>query len=281
MYPRSRTWLWVLVLGLAAPTGCVVLDTSTVPNQPGQPSQSSQPSQPAQLSRAITAAPLAHFHDEEAEQLHLSLAAKYEKSGSWGEAAAQLEMARQANPNLDVSYRLALLYENMEQYSQALAEYNKALAAVQERDADQLSGILVGLKKLLGRPLPKSKEPALLNEIGYCLFLKGDWAGSETYLRQSLEKDPQNKRAWVDLGMTLAAENRIEESLDASQHVLSPSEAYGNIAFVQMARLQRFAEARETYKKALTLDPGNEKARRGLTDLEQIEKNEAARAATP
>ena len=209
------------------------------------------------------------------------MAAKFEANDCPGEAIVQLEKARTANPKLNVSHRLALLYEATGHYPQALAEYNKELAAAKQNDADVFNGVLVGMKKLLGRPETKASEANLLNDIGYCLFLKRDWAESEKYLNEALEKNPNNKTAWVNLGLTLAAQNRLEDSLNASQHAVQPSEAYANVAFVQLTRLDKPAEARASYRKALELNPENEVARKALTELDQIEKKEAAKSTAP
>lgn len=271
MGPRYRTVLWVLLLGLGAPAGCVTLKDTTTPATPGQQGAPAADQAPA----------LAYFSDNETEKLCLTAAAKFEENDCPSEAIVQLEKARTANPKLNVAHRLALMYEATGHYPQALAEYNKELAAAKQADADTLNGMFAGMKKLLGRTETKSGEAALLNDIGYCLFLKRDWAESEKYLNESLEKNPDNKTAWVNLGLTLAAQNRLEESLNASQHAVQPSEAYANIAFVQAAKLDKLAEAKESYRKALELNTENQTARAALTQLELIEKKEAAQQAVP
>ena len=270
MRPCYRTGLWLLLAGFMPLTGCVTLKDATLqttgPGAPGTP---------------VPEQPLAAFHENQTEMLCLKMADKFEEAGCWGEAIVQLEKARKANPKLDLSERLADLYEKEEDYPKALAEYNKLLETAKQNDADDLNGILAGLKKLMGRPLPKASEPLVLTNIGYCLYLKGDYAESERNLNLALEKDPQNSKTWGDLGLTLAAENRIEDSMNALQHVISPAEAYAAVAFVQWARLGRLAESKSLYRKALELDPNNKQARHALTELEQIEKKEAAKSMSP
>jgi tetratricopeptide (TPR) repeat protein len=273
MRPCYQTGLWLLLVSLIPQAGCVTFKDTSIPTMTGPPA----PGTPVNLA----AQPLAAFHDDETEKLCLTAAAKFQENGCFGEAAVQLEKARSANPKLNVSHRLALLYEACEKYPEALAEYNKELEASRQNDADLLNGILVGLKKLAGHAPPKSNQTELLIDIGYCLYLKRDWAESEKYLNQALEADPQNATAWVNLGLTLAGQDRIEESLNASQHAMSESAAYANIAYVQATRLDKLAAAKETYRKALELDPENKVARRALTEVEQIEKKEATLSATP
>jgi tetratricopeptide (TPR) repeat protein len=273
MRPYYQTGLWLLLVGLTPQTGCVALKDATVQTATGPGASGASVTLPAQ--------PLAAFHDNETEKLCLTAAARFEDNECWGEAIVQLEKARKANPKLEMSHRLALLYEKEQDYPKALAEYNKELEAAKQNDADVLNGILAGLKKLVGRPLPKSSEPLVLTDIGYCLYLKGDWAESERYLNLALEKDPQNATAWVNLGLTLAAQNRVEDSLNAAQHAIAPAAAYANVAFVQATRLGRLVEAKALYRKALELDPNNQLAQRALTELEQIEKKEAAKSTAP
>jgi tetratricopeptide (TPR) repeat protein len=225
--------------------------------------------------------PLASFHDDETLKLCMTMAAKFDEAGCYGEEINMLERARKADPGLDLTHRLALLYEKEGDYPKALAEYNKELEAAKLTDAAALNGILTGLKKLAGQPLPKATEPLVLNDIGFCLYQKGDYAESERYLRLALEKDRENATAWVNLGLTLAGQNRIDDSLNASQHAVSPAAAYANVAFVLATRLDRLADAKALYRKSLELDPNNQSAHRALTQLEQIEKKEAANATPP
>jgi tetratricopeptide (TPR) repeat protein len=224
--------------------------------------------------------PLAAFQKDNTATLYLKAAARFEENKCLGEAAAQLEKARKANSDLDVSYRLARLYEALEKYPEARAEYNNELATARQEDADLLNGILTGLKKMVGRPVEKSRQPDLLNDISYCLYLKGDFAESESCLNQALELKADYAEARGNLGFTLAAQDRIEDSLNAFQHVVNPPAAYFNVAFEQ-AKHDKIAEAKESYGKALELDPQNKMARSALTQLEQVEKKEAALSATP
>jgi tetratricopeptide (TPR) repeat protein len=266
MRPRYRTWLWLLLLGLAPQAGCVTLKESTSPN-----------TTPQEMPAADQSKDIAYFYDRDAEKLCLLTAQKYEEHDPpcYGEAAAQLEKARTLNPKLNVSLRLAKIYEQLGDYPRALAEYNKELALTKKNDADLLNGILAGLKKMVGQPT-MSNDAFVLNDIGRCLYLKGDWAGSERYLNESLEKNPLLDSAWLNLSLTLAAQNRLEESVNAGQRVVSESDAYANAAFVLLMRVNKFDEAKQAYRKALELNPDNAIARRVLTEMLDGEKKVTA-----
>src|SRR5581483_8729227 len=117
MRARYRTWLWLAVLGLLPQAGCVTLPDASLSVQAGP-----KPGEPA---------PTATLPDGEAKEACLKVAAQMEANGHPREAIEELERARARDPKLDVSHRLALLYEQTGDYAHALAEYNKVLAARQ------------------------------------------------------------------------------------------------------------------------------------------------------
>ncbi len=110
-----------------------------------------------------------------------------------------------------------------------------------------------------------------MNDIAYRLSQMGQLAESEKYLRQALQTEGRQERTWVNLGIVLAAQGRLDESLDASQHALRSELAYCNIAAVQVSQ-GKMAEAKKSYRKALELDPENRLARYALTELENASK---------
>ena len=116
---------------------------------------------------------------------------------------------------------------------------------------------------------PSPKDADLLNDVGYCYYNQGKWSEAEKYLRQALAINPKLARAWINLGMTLAQQNRIEESLEAFAKVVSPAQAQCNLAFIWTTQGKR-EEAKAAYRKALTLEPNLAPARIAfLAKLEQ------------
>jgi Tfp pilus assembly protein PilF len=237
MRRRSKSWLWVLLLGLTPQLGCVTLKDSTLAGPYGP-----------EAAKANTILP-----DPEAAKLCLAAAAKFEETGHYAEAAAQLEKARSHDPKLEVTHRLALVYEESEDYARALVEYNKELTA-------------------------KPREANLWNDVGVCFYKKRDWAESEKCLRKALELNPQHLYAWGNLGEALAAQGRLDESLQAFQHTVPLPAAFCNVAFVQ-ASLGKLTEARATYHKALELEPQNRVALSALAELDKMEEKAIAKPA--
>ena len=98
MRARYRTWLWLLLVGLAPQAGCVTLTDATVSFQAGPKTPDGSTSTPT-------------LPDDEAERVCLKVAAEMGRNGHPREAIDELERARARDPRLDVTHRLALLYE--------------------------------------------------------------------------------------------------------------------------------------------------------------------------
>jgi tetratricopeptide (TPR) repeat protein len=182
------------------------------------------------------------------EQEHLTKAYCLTAANRLEEAVHELELARAANAKARVSERLVKLYDALDDPARALAELRWRLADTPD-DAD------------------------LLNEIGYRVYGLGDWQAAENYFREALLKNNARERTWVNLGEVLAAQGRLDESLDAYQHALSSPLAYCNIARMHLSQ-GKFAAATATYRKALELDPECHAARAALTELERLAKGE-------
>lgn len=163
------------------------------------------------------------------------------------EAAAAIELylkARAAEPRLapDISRRLAVLYDRVEDFTKAQAEYDLALAA-------------------------HPTDPELLADLGYSYYCRGDWPRAEQTLRQVVASHPDHKRAWMNLGLTLCATKRFEDGHQAFLKTGSEAEARVNLAFA-LAVQGRTDDAKGQYRAALEMEPGMKIARDALAALE-------------
>jgi Tfp pilus assembly protein PilF len=200
---------------------------------PFRPAAPPEPEQPVALE----------LPPAQAAEVCLATAREMEKAGNEPEAILQYEKARQNSPKLtQVSRRLAVLYDRQCNYERALAEYRLALQLT-PKDAD------------------------LLNDMGYCHYERGDAVQAEKYLRQAVAVKPDNKRAWVNLGLALGAQGRYPESYEAFARVLSPGEARANVGVLQ-AQQGRREEARASLRQALELCPELRSARAVLARVE-------------
>jgi Tfp pilus assembly protein PilF len=119
-------------------------------------------------------------------------------------------------------------------------------------------------KKLAARP----KDPDLLNDVGWFHYDCGNWAEAERYFRQAVAANPQYKRAWINLGLTLGQQERYPESMDAFLKAVHPAEAECNLAFVYLTQGMR-VEARAAYERALKQEPTSQLARAALARLDE------------
>jgi Tfp pilus assembly protein PilF len=138
---------------------------------------------------------------------------------------------------------LALQYEREGRDQQALAEYQRL---VKERPRDS----------------------QLLNDFGVFHYDHGHWLDAESQFSKAIQCDPQNQRAWVNLGRALGQQERYQESYAAFARVLRPAEAHSNVA-VMMAHHGKTEDARQQITEALTLDPQIQQARMVLATMDR------------
>jgi Tfp pilus assembly protein PilF len=171
-------------------------------------------------------------------------AAEYEKTGQVADAIRLYEKARASDPVAarPAGRRLAVLYDKVGEFSKASMEYEALLAAA-PADAD------------------------VLNDFGYSLYCRGDWAGAEQALARAVEADGNHKRAWINLGLAQAQLGKWEEAYQSFCRVVRPADAHCNLAFVLGAR-GKTEDAKAHYRQALDLDPSLRVAQGGLAALE-------------
>jgi Flp pilus assembly protein TadD len=183
---------------------------------------------------------------ERTAQLAFATAVQMEKGGHTKVAAEQYEKARQLDPKLtEVAHRLAVLYDREGDFARASTEFKKALEA---------------------RP----KDPDLLNDVAYHCYQRGDWSGAETRLRQALSINAKHERAWINLGMTLAQEGKVQEAFKAFTKVISPAEAKSNLGMI-LAQNGRYDDAKQAFRESLEMEPDAPRTRAALAQLEKKE----------
>jgi Tfp pilus assembly protein PilF len=164
---------------------------------------------PGSDGQGVTSAWLAPFSSANKDssqtpaQASIAAGSKLERKGKVKEAIAKYEEARRLDSAAPVAHRLALLYDRQGEVERARAEFEIALKA-------------------------KPRDAQLLNDMGYFAFEHGNWSESEKLLRQSLDIDSNNERAWVTLGLVLGRQDRYGESYDALAKILSRDEARAN-----------------------------------------------------
>jgi len=171
----------------------------------------------------------AELPPDQAVKACLKTAEELEKGGFDADAAAQYERARQLDPNVAVSRRLAVLYDRSGQDARAAKEFEAAL------------------KKA-------PNDPGLLNDAGYFRACRGEWAIAERHLNQAIRIDREFAPAWTNLGVLYAKTGRTDEALRAFGQSMSPADAAANVS-VLLAGQGKHDEARSAIHRAIVQEP--------------------------
>lgn len=199
------------------------------------------------------AAPAKQKEMKPSEAAHACLVTADElaQNGHRREAILLYERARTLDPAAPVSRYLAVLYDQ-EGLPQALAEYNRAIAAA-PRDAN------------------------LMNDLGWYYYKRGDLDKAEKWLKAALQHAPQDDRVWVNLGMVLGEQRRYRESFDAFSRAVGPGAAHSNLGMI-LARHGQLAQAQQELRQALSMDPELEQPRAVLAYLADSQQPPESRA---
>ena len=181
----------------------------------------------------------------EAAKVCAATARNLEEHGDQPGAIVMYERARLKDPKgmKAVCRRLAVLYDRAGNYQKAQREYELAL---------ELS----------------PKDPELLNNLGYCHYCRGKWQPAEDYFRQAIAADKRYDRAWINLGLALGQQQKYDDALAAFQNSVSEPESHCNLAFIYLTQGKR-EEAKESYRRALQIDPSLEIASYALARIDQ------------
>ena len=186
------------------------------------------------------------LNDRQVADVQLSLARSLEKRGEIEPALKAYQQAIEKDPRRATGYwRMAILQDRQGKVEESATLYRQAL-------------------KL------DTKNPDLLCDYGYSLYLQRRWAESEERLRQAIALKPKHLRAHNNLGMVLAQAERADEALAEFRKAgCDTPDAHSNLAFV-MTLNRRWDEAREQYELALDANPDSAVAKSGLENLETV-----------
>ena len=173
----------------------------------------------------------------------------------------------------DVEFALGRSMEEEGNAEAARPAYLAALAKDPKRgDAearlailDDRKGDFPGAEKHFERALKlRPKDPEILCDRGYSLYLHRRWAEAEASLKQALAVDPSHARSHANLGLVFAQRGDAPAALlEFARAGCDPSDARSNLALV-LAMEGRFEEARGEYALALVAKPKSALASEGL-----------------
>ena len=233
-----------LTRGLALSTS-VALAAAGCVNSQTQSLKESLPSVVSTMTDTPSVSAPQDLPSKESAALCLNMAESLEKENKETDALIYYERARQLDPSLNdrAARRLAVLYDRHDQQAKGMTEFQQLLQKY-------------------------PKDSSLLNDVGYSYYNRGQWNEAETFLRRATTADKTNKRAWNNLGMTLAQQGRTDEAFAAFTRIMSPAEAHANLGFLLAQHPERRAEAIQSYRQALTLEPTLTVAQKALQRLE-------------
>jgi len=184
----------------------------------------------------------------------------FSKETDTPDAAAMQPAKAQELPGKPAALLLVTMAEGLENVADRAA---RRLAVLYDRADEQAKAMHEFQEQLKKKP----KDASLLNDMGYSLYNRGQWAEAENYLRRAVSQDKNHKPAWVNLGLALAQQGKDQEALEAFSHAVSTAEAYSNLGFV-LAVQGKKPEAIAAYRRALELEPALKIAQAAVQRLE-------------
>lgn len=187
--------------------------------------------------------PVQDLPAREAAKVCLATARKMDEGGREAEAISLYLRARDHDPSVDVSARLAVLYDRQQMTSEALAEYRRALDK-QPKNAD------------------------LWNDFGYYHLTRQNYSEAEKSFRRALELKPKHAQALNNLALTLGQQKRYEECFATFARGLGEAAAHSNLGMI-LAQHERYDDAAIEFRAALAEQPDLKPAQQMLAYLER------------
>jgi len=173
----------------------------------------------------------------------------------------------------DVQISLGRTCESQGRFDEARSAYVEALKKDPKRaDAELRLAILddrkgdnAGADRHFARALKlRPKDPEILCDQGYSLYLRRRWADAESSLKRALAVDPSHARSHSNLALVLARQGDNPGALtEFARAGCDPSDARSNLGLV-LALEGRFEESKREYALALAAKPASSRAKEGL-----------------
>ncbi|HWO02111.1 MAG TPA: tetratricopeptide repeat protein [Blastocatellia bacterium] len=113
----------------------------------------------------------------------------------------------------------------------------------------------------------KPQDASLLNNAGYIFLKRNDLLQAKIYLEQAVSIDSSMVEAHNNLGIAFARLGDRERALQEFMVVNDPAAAFNNLGVVYMTQ-KNWSDAREAFRRAIALDPKQEKAQTNLAEAE-------------
>jgi TonB family protein len=204
-------------------------------------------------------------------EAHFSLSEAYRDAEQCDKAVAELETAIELRPDFEEAYEsLAEIYHEQKFYDLEITSYQRGVAAMpQSVELLKLLGDILNDRKRYADSLDvfqkvldiDAEDVTALGGTGWAYFnLKRYYDAKEVLLRL-LQINPDDNQANYTLGASYLAEQNYEQALAMYAKVLDSKSSFHDLNKVYeeagrcYAHTQRFAEAIDSFTKALEINP--------------------------
>lgn len=194
------------------------------------------------------------------------------------EALRQLRAAQKEEGKRPSAKTLTLIGISLRElgfYPEAFEALDQSLT-LDAKDAEAWDAMGV-LEQLMNKPASAQRRflaacrlhpdnPEFQNNLGFSLYLAGDFDGAAESIQRALALEPDNIRYRNNFGFVLGALRRDTEARASFQAAVPPAMVENNLGVVYERRGDE-AKAKVAYEAALSLDPSLEEAQRNLARL--------------
>ena len=167
-----------------------------------------------------------------------------ESQGKIDCAIIQYEQALRLNPNHVPSlYRMGVAQTKSKNYDKAIATWKQYVKATNDIASSWAN-------------------------LGFCYEMAGDTENAEIAYKEGLNRDAKSQSCRVNYGLFLARQNRVTEGEVQLSSVLKPDEVAYNLASIYEQQ-GSIAQAKQSLRKALEVNPKNADAQAKLASLPQ------------
>ncbi len=240
--------------------------------------------------QALEAAKRAVINDRDSSRGHEALSRAYLRTGEYGEALRQAQLAVTLDPANSAAHNLLgyIQEHKFTRVDQAEQEYRKALELnpLNTRALVNL-GLLLESERNDRDQAEKLYRSAVASDaddweahfaLGRLLGRKGQYAEAETELVRAIQLDPSNSALHSDLGTILAHDRSRQEEAEKELRKgieLSPDSGDAHLDLARFLEVSggRVDEAEAEFRKAIELNCGLDDARVGLGNLLIAQRN--------
>lgn len=94
----------------------------------------------------------------------------------------------------------------------------------------------------------------LLNNLGYCHYLAGDWQSAHHFFERALVNDSQYKKAWANLALLYVRQGDYDNAVSSFSHIMDKAEALYYTGYILMMEGD-YPAASRYFREAISASP--------------------------